>query len=900
MEMVKLQSSKCAFSLVSSIVLNLLLLFYLFVGDNSRKLLSWGSRAAAEAEAVASLSCSGHGRAYLDGLLVDGIPVCECNSCFDGPDCSVFVPGCPADVNSGDPLFLEPFWMQHAASSAILVAGWHRMSYSFDEKSSITSQELEKRIRRVHAIVGNAVTDQRFIVFGAGSTQLLNAAVHALSLDNTSSPSAVVVSAPSYPAYKEQTDFFDSLDYKFYGDTSMWKNTSDVSANVIEFVTSPNNPDGMLRKEVLQGPSARAIHDHAYYWPHFTAIPAPADEDVMVFTLSKLTGHAGSRFGWALVKDEAVYQQMLKYTNENCFGVSRDTQLRALKLLKVVLEGEGREIFGFAHKTMSDRWGKLSEALSSSKRFSIQDLAPQYCSFFQRVRGPSPAYAWFKCEREEDKDCYRVLSDAGIIGRRGTLFGAGSRYVRLSLIKRQDDFDLLLLRMRKLVAEEGRVEQNKEDSKMGKIKALSYTLCLLASIVLNLFLFQNLYVGGKWEQQLSWSQRAAAEAEAVASVSCSGHGRAYLDGSLLDGKPVCECNTCFGGPDCSEFSPECPADADSGDPLFLEPFWMQHAASSAVLVAGWHRMSYSFTDRSFISQELKKQILKVHAIAKNAVTDGKYIIYGAGSTQLLSAAVYALSMENSSSPANLVASIPYYPNTSDVPINNNVIEFVTSPNNPDGLLKKPVLRGPFVKTVNDHAYYWPHYTAIPAPADEDLMIFTASKLTGHAGSRFGWALVKDEAVYQRMLMYMILSSMGVSRDTQLRALKILKVISEGNGREIFEFSYQTMSDRWEKLSKALSKSKRFSVQQTAPQYCTFFQKVRGPSPAYAWLKCEREEDKDCSAVLGAAGIIGREGSMFSTENRYVRLSLLKSQDDFDLLLHRISKLVSQEVGVATM
>ncbi|KAK3009561.1 hypothetical protein RJ639_013538 [Escallonia herrerae] len=222
-------------------------------------------------------------------------------------------------------------------------------------------------------------------------------------------------------------------------------------------------------------------------------------------------------------------------------------------------------------------------------------------------------------------------------------------------------------------------------------------------------------------------------------------------------------------------------------------------------------------------------------------------------------------------------------NTSDVPINNNVVEFVTSPNNPDGLLKKPVLRGPFVKTVNDHAYYWPHYSAIPAPADEDLMIFTASKLTGHAGSRFGWALVKDEAVYQRMLMYMTLSSMGVSRDTQLRALKLLKVISEGNGKGIFEFSYQTMSERWEKLSKALSKSKRFSIQQTAPQYCTFFQKVRGPSP-----------------VLGAAGIIGREGSMFSTENRYVRLSLLKSQDDFDLLLHRISKLVSEEVGVATM
>lgn len=74
------------------------------------------------------------------------------------------------------------------------------------------------------------------------------------------------------------------------------KNNSD-SLDVIEFVTSPNNPDGHLKKAVLQGPTVRAIYDHAYYWPHFTAITSPADEDVMLFTISKLTGHAGSRFG---------------------------------------------------------------------------------------------------------------------------------------------------------------------------------------------------------------------------------------------------------------------------------------------------------------------------------------------------------------------------------------------------------------------------------------------------------------------------------------------------------------------------------------------------------------------------------------------------------------------------
>lgn len=60
------------------------------------------------------------------------------------------------------------------------------------------------------------------------------------------------------------------------------------------------------------------------------------------------------------------------------------------------------------------------------------------------------------------------------------------------------------------------------------------------------------------------------------------------------------------------------------------------------------------------------------------------------------------------------------------------------------------------------------------------------------------------------------------------------------------------------------------------------------------MKCEREEDKDCYGILKAAKIIGREGKKFRAEARFVRLSLLKSQDDFDLLLHRLDELISKE------
>ncbi|KAK1371400.1 Tryptophan aminotransferase-related protein 4 [Heracleum sosnowskyi] len=437
--------------LLCSILVNLFLSYNLFVSKKCS--LSWSTSAAAEAEAVASISCSGHGRAYLDGIVVDGKPVCECNTCYDGPDCSTYIPDCPADANSGDPMFLEPYWMQNAASSALVVTGWHRMSYIFSDHS-YTSQELEKSIRRLHSIAGNAVTEGKYIVFGTGSTQLLNAAVNALSLYNSSTPSKVVVSIPFYPDYEVQTELFATEHYKFYGDASLYKNSSDDSTNVIEFVTSPNNPDGKLRKAIFNGPSARAIHDHAYNWPHFTAIPHPSDEDLMLFTLSKLTGHAGVRFGWALIKDKTVYERMSTYTNENTFGVSRDIQLRALKLLNVVLDGDGRSIFKYAYGTMRNRWESLSKTVSLSTRFTIQDISPSFCTFFQNVRGPSPAYAWLKCEREEDDICYKVLESGGILGRDGILFGASSQYVRLSLIKSQDDFDQLLQHLKKLVLQE--------------------------------------------------------------------------------------------------------------------------------------------------------------------------------------------------------------------------------------------------------------------------------------------------------------------------------------------------------------------------------------------------------------------------------------------------------------
>lgn len=98
---------------------------------------------------------------------------------------------------------------------------------------------------------------------------------------------------------------------------------------------------------------------------------------------------------WAIVKDEAIYQRMLTYMSLSTYGVPRETQLRVLKLLKAVLEGEGKEMFEFGYKTMANRWRKLRKIFSASRRFSLQDLDHQYCSFSKKIRGPSPGEFYY-------------------------------------------------------------------------------------------------------------------------------------------------------------------------------------------------------------------------------------------------------------------------------------------------------------------------------------------------------------------------------------------------------------------------------------------------------------------------------------------------------------------------
>ncbi|KAF7806049.1 Tryptophan aminotransferase-related protein 2 [Senna tora] len=308
------------------------------------------------------------------------------------------------------------YWREMGEKARITIAGWQSMSY-FSGGSDVCwflEAELGEEVRRLHRVVGNAVTEGRHIVVGTGSSQLILAALYALSPRDASEPITVLSAAPYYSSYASMSDYQKSGLYKWGGDAEKYEKEGPY----IELVTSPNNPDGHTRRSVVNRTHGFVVHDLAYYWPQYTPISAPADHDLSLFTLSKSTGHAGIRLGWALVKDREVAKKMTKFIELNTIGVSKDSQLRAAKIMRVVSDSceqrEGESFFEFNYKVLVQRWKQLRAVVERSGLFSLPTFSPAFCTFY--------GFAWLKCEWEVE-DCELVLKQHNILTRSGKHFG---------------------------------------------------------------------------------------------------------------------------------------------------------------------------------------------------------------------------------------------------------------------------------------------------------------------------------------------------------------------------------------------------------------------------------------------------------------------------------------------
>ncbi|XP_039019198.1 L-tryptophan--pyruvate aminotransferase 1-like [Hibiscus syriacus] len=356
------------------------------------------------------------------------------------------------DLARGDPILYEPYWKKMGDRCKMIISADELMSY-FSNSVNLCwflMSELDRAIRRLHHVVGNAVVDDdRFIIVGNGSTQIFHALLYALSSPDQPEPISVIAAAPFYSSYPMETEFLRSRLYKWAGDA----NRFDEDQAYIEVVTSPNNPDGSIRGTVVNREGGKCIHDLAYYWPQYTTITRKADHDVMLFTFSKATGHAGSRIGWAIVKDKAIASKMVTFIEVSSIGVSKESQLRASTILGVIADDcqnpKLKEVNFFKHgrRLMSNRWKKLREVVMKSNGvLSLPEYPQGYCKFTGKYTDSNPAFAWLRCK--EGLNCEDVLrEECGIMTRGGTSFGVEATYTRVSMLCSDAEFNFMLERL---------------------------------------------------------------------------------------------------------------------------------------------------------------------------------------------------------------------------------------------------------------------------------------------------------------------------------------------------------------------------------------------------------------------------------------------------------------------
>lgn len=354
----------------------------------------------------------------------------------------------PVDAAAGRAGVLTAFWRRHAGPrELLLMPASERMDYELDSHATALGEPeptaLEGALRALHALVGNAAVEGHHLVLGAGSRQLVIAALYA-AWRRAGQPLRVRARAPFYPFHGRIAGMAPGIatwdGVPFEGDGNPLRAEGARGAGpVFELVSSPANPTGewSYRSET----PGSCLFDLAYHWPHLAprgALPLEARQDaLMTFSLSKLSGHAASRVGWAWVKDAELARAMRHFIRHDTIGPSGEALSRAELLVGALLRDSGAlywRLVDEVTRTTGARWARLLPVLKA---------AGLEC----RSRTDGWCYALLSVTPEQEA---RLLS-AGIRGYPGARMGAPGT-LRLNLLLEDAAFEALLSRLEMLTA----------------------------------------------------------------------------------------------------------------------------------------------------------------------------------------------------------------------------------------------------------------------------------------------------------------------------------------------------------------------------------------------------------------------------------------------------------------
>lgn len=300
------------------------------------------------------------------------------------------------------------------------------------------NEELADQLREMHRrLAPQQKLENTSIVFGMGAMHLLNAAVYATSLfhylKKHSLPLYVTQQLPGYLELKKSLT-------GFLGNLAEWVDfplrSHIPSDQLLEFVTTPGNPDGFIKKP--QTNAAYIIHDRVNHMPVlFNNGSEEYDTEtlendwVSLFSLSKFLGFSGSRVGYAFVKDPDIARFMRYYIFMDTHGIAVDGQIRCSTALKHLLKGKNLESYTeFCRSHLRNRWKQLKEALEGTKLILLNQQGSN--GWLKISVTDAEEYLWKN---------YRIKATYG------PEYGVGKEYVRFNLLGKQNEFNELLYRL---------------------------------------------------------------------------------------------------------------------------------------------------------------------------------------------------------------------------------------------------------------------------------------------------------------------------------------------------------------------------------------------------------------------------------------------------------------------
>jgi aspartate/methionine/tyrosine aminotransferase len=215
------------------------------------------------------------------------------------------------DLGYGNPGFIQELFKNTHIDFSIQPTIAH-YKYAKHPLDSLVSE-----IKKLHTYHQNAlITDNTRIIITVGAVQAIQAA---LSYYQSKGFSKVFVPKP----YWGRFDDFINI--------SKLSQISKPQLDAINFITSPNNPDGLNQMHL-----PAMIRDACYNWSHYSKDTYLSTDAITIFSHSKLSGFSSTRIGWAVVQDQEIADYMQNYVNIFTSGVPIEAQLSADKVIHLI------------------------------------------------------------------------------------------------------------------------------------------------------------------------------------------------------------------------------------------------------------------------------------------------------------------------------------------------------------------------------------------------------------------------------------------------------------------------------------------------------------------------------------------------------------------------------------